>query len=102
MAAVERVTLTLPEDLLREMDRHESNRSEFVAEAIRRELDRRRRAGLRRSLHNPHRESAEIAEQGIAEWSRALPDEDAEALVDSSAGKAIRWAPGEGWTEAPE
>jgi hypothetical protein len=28
-----------------------------------------------------------------------LPEEDTEALVDSSAGKAVRWVPGEGWVE---
>ena len=99
MTHFERVTVTLPEDLLRDIDRREKNRSKFVAEAVRRELDRRRRDELRRSLDNPHPESAELAEQGLEDWSRGLPEEDAEALVDSSAGKAVRWAPGEGWVE---
>jgi hypothetical protein len=54
---------------------------------------------LRRSLENPHPESAELAEQGLDEWTRDLPDEDTEALLNSSAGKAVRWAPGEGWLE---
>lgn len=99
MAGVERVTVSLPNDLLREIDRRESNRSKFVAEAVRREIDRLRRAELGRSLRNPHPESAELAEQGLEEWSRGLPDEDAEALVDSSAGRAVRWVPGEGWVE---
>ena len=66
------------------------------------ELDRRRRAELRRSLQNPHPESAELAEQGIEEWTRGLPEEDAEALVDWSAGKPVRWAPGQGWVEGRE
>jgi metal-responsive CopG/Arc/MetJ family transcriptional regulator len=39
MANVERVTTTLPEDLVRDIDRREKNRSRFVAEAVRRELD---------------------------------------------------------------
>ena len=69
------------------------------AEAVRRELDRRRRAELRRSLENPHPESAELAEQGLEEWSRGLPEEDGEALVEASSGKAIRWVHGEGWVE---
>ena len=99
MASVERVTVTLPDDLVRDIDRREKNRSKFVAEAVRRELDRRRRDELRRSLENPHPESTELAEQGLEEWSRGLPDEDAEALVDGSAGKAVRWVPGEGWVE---
>jgi len=94
-----RVTVTLSNDLLRDIDRREKNRSKFVAEAVRRELDRRRRAELLRSLENPHPESAELAEQGLEEWSRELPEEDGEALVDRSAGKAVRWVPGEGWVE---
>ncbi|MCC6587378.1 MAG: hypothetical protein IT168_11850 [Bryobacterales bacterium] len=99
MANVERVTISLTADLLRDMDRREKNRSKFVAEAVRRELDRRRRAELRRSLQQPHPESADIAEQGLEEWTRGLPEEDAEALLDSKAGKAVRWVPGEGWLE---
>ncbi len=99
MPNVGRVTVTLPEDLLRDIDRRERNRSKFVAEAVRRELDRRRRAELRRSLENPHPESAELAEQGLEEWSRGLPEEDGEALVEASSGKAIRWVHGEGWVE---
>lgn len=99
MPSVERVTVTLPDDLIRDIDRLEKNRSRFIAEAVRRELDRRRREELRRSLDNPHPESHEVAELGFEEWSRGLPDEDAEALVDSSAGKAVTWVPGSGWVE---
>src|SRR6266568_2878994 len=90
MASMERVTVTLPDELVREIDRREKNRSKFVAEAARYELDRRRRAELRRSLQNPHRESAEFAEQGLDEWTRNLPEEDTEALVDSRAGKPVQ------------
>lgn len=46
MANVQRVTVTLPDDLLKEIDRRESNRSKFVAEAVHRELERRRRAEI--------------------------------------------------------
>lgn len=102
MAGVERVTVTLPNDLLRDIDRREKNRSKFVTEAVRHELDRRRRAELRRSLQNPHPESAEFAEQGLEEWTRGLPEEDTEALVDRSAGTPVRWVPGEGWVEERE
>jgi Arc/MetJ-type ribon-helix-helix transcriptional regulator len=102
MASVERVTVTLPDDLVRDIDRREKDRSKFVAEAVRRELDRRSRAELHRSLQNPHPESAELAEQGFEEWTRGLPEEDTEPLVDSSAGKAVRWVPGEGWVEERE
>lgn len=99
MPNIERVTVTLSNDLLREIDRREKNRSKFVADAVRRELDRRRRIELQRSLENPHPESEALAEQGLEEWSRGLPEEDAEALVDGSAGRAVRWVPGKGWVE---
>lgn len=102
MAGVDRVTVTLPHDLVRDIDRREKNRSKFIAEAVLNELDRRRRDELRRSLHNPHPESAELAEQGLEEWTRGLPEEDAAALVDSNAGRPIRWVSGEGWVEGRE
>ena len=102
MASVERVTVTLPSDVVRDIDRRSKNRSKFVAEAVRYELDRRRRDELHRSLQNPHAESAVLAEQGLEEWALSLPDEDTEALVDSSAGDPVRWVPGEGWVEGRE
>jgi hypothetical protein len=53
MAGIERVTVTLSDNLLRDIDRREKNRTKFIAEAVRHELERRRRAELRRSLENP-------------------------------------------------
>ncbi len=94
---LERVTVTLPNDLVKDIDRREKNRSRFVTEAVRRELQRRRRAELRRSLDNPHPESVQLADQGLDDWARSLPDEDAESLVNSRAGRPVRWVPGEGW-----
>ena len=44
MADIERVTVTLPNDLVRDNDRQEKNRSKFIAEAVRHEPERRRRA----------------------------------------------------------
>ena len=102
MSSVGRVTVTLPLDLVRDIDRRETNRSKFVAEAVRNELDRRRRAELRRSLQNPHPESAVLAEQGLEEWARGLPEEDTEALVDTSGGTPVCWVAGEGWVEGRE
>jgi hypothetical protein len=67
--------------------------------AVHRELDRRRREELRRSLRSPHPESADLAEMGIQEWARKLPQEDAAELVDASAGRVVRWVPGQGWIE---
>jgi hypothetical protein len=94
--------VTLPLDLVRDIDRQERNRSKFVAAAVRNELDRRRREELRRSLHNPHPETAEFADEGFESWARSLPEEDAAALVDNSAGRPVRWIAGEGWVEEPE
>src|ERR1035438_1827858 len=97
MPNVERVTVSLPNDLVRDIDRLENNRSKFVAEAVRRELDRRLRAELRRSLKNPHPDSAGLAEQGFEEWTSGLPEEEAEALVTGGAEKPVRWVSGKGW-----
>jgi hypothetical protein len=97
MASVDSVTVTPPYELVRDIDRREKNRSKFVAEAVRNELDRRRREELRRSLNNPHLESTNLTEERLEEWTRGLPQEDTEALVDSNAGKPVRWVPGEGW-----
>ena len=43
MAKTERVTVTLPGEVVQEVDRREQNRSRFVLDAIRHELERRRR-----------------------------------------------------------
>ncbi len=120
MSNMERVTVTLSSDLLRDLDRRERNRSKFVAEAVRNELVRRRRAELRRSLQDTHPESASLArkgcvghphciqvkrpahsvlratyleaEQGLEEWVAASPSVGswARAAMDCS---IRRWAP---------
>ena len=92
----ERVTVTLPEELVREIDRHARNRSTFIVRSIQRELDRRRREELRRSLRNSHPEGRMFAEAGATEWLVGLPDGD-EDLVDPTDGEAVRWIPGTGW-----
>ena len=97
MATTDRVTVTLPTDLVEEIDRREANRSRFVLEAVRRELQRRRREELRRSLRSPHPDSVRTAESGIRDWARGLPRERAGGLVDIEKGTAVRWVPGRGW-----
>jgi hypothetical protein len=99
MPAHARVTVTLPEDVVRDIDRVEENRSKFVLEAVRRELARRRREELRRSLRASHPESSVVAEAGLDEWAARLPDEPASDLVDLDAGTSVSWVPGEGWLE---
>lgn len=100
MPTNERVTVTLPADVVREIDRIEKNRSKFVLEAVRHELKRRRRQHLQRSLRSPHSEGGQLAEAGFGEWASGLPEEDASDLVDMEAGTPVRWVPGEGWVEA--
>ena len=97
MPASERVTVTLPAEVVRDIDRREKNRSKFVLDAVRHELARRRREGLRRSLRSPHSESEPLAEAGFDDWVGGLPDEDASALVDAKAGTPVRWVLGKGW-----
>ena len=95
--SLSRVTVTLPEDVLAEMDRTASNRSRFVLEAVTRELARRRRAALRVSLSTPHPDSFVVAEAGVGEWGRALPAEDTEGLLEPAQGRRVRWVEGKGW-----
>jgi hypothetical protein len=97
--SLSRVTVTLPEELVAEMDRSAANRSRFVLEAVTRELARRRRVALRLSLSSPHSESLAVAETGVGEWGRSLPSEDAEGLLDPSQGRRLRWVEGKGWKE---
>lgn len=98
MATTVRVTVTLPIELVERIDRLERNRSRFMAEAAERELIRRRREGLFRSLKTPHPEAADLADTSLADWTASLPLED-EALVDVSAGTPVHWVAGQGWTE---
>ena len=98
MSTTERVTVTLPIDLLERIDRLERNRSRFMAEAAERELLRRRREGLLRSLATPHVETVDLADASLADWSATLPVED-EDIVDVTSGTPVRWIPGQGWMD---
>lgn len=96
MSSTERVTVTLPIELVEGIDRIERNRSRFIAEAVAHELALRRREGLLLSLKNPHPEAAELADAGVTEWGASLPAGD-DDLVDVAAGKSVRWVEGQGW-----
>lgn len=98
MSTTERVTVTLPSDVVEGIDRFERNRSRFITVAVEHELVRRRREGLLRSLASPHLEGAELAETGLSEWDASLPAGD-EGLVDEAAGMPVRWVEGQGWVE---
>lgn len=95
-----RVTVTLPAELVDEIDRREKNRSRFVLEAVQREVRRRRREELRRSMASPHPESTELAEAGFGEWAAGSQRGESEELLDPEAGKPIRWLAGKGWLDA--
>jgi len=99
MPNTERVTVTLPAEVVRSIDSLEPNRSKFILEAVNRELQRRRRRELQRSLRSPHPESVELAEAGFKDWAQSLPEEDASDLVRLDSGKAVRWIPNKGWVE---
>lgn len=95
----ERVTVTMPAELVAGIDRYERNRSRFIAEAVRHELKRRRRLELLRSLESPHPESLATATLGLQTWGDALPDHDGD-LLDPAAGLPLRWSAEHGWQDA--
>ena len=95
---MKRVTVTLPNEVVEEIDRWEKNRSRFVLEASLKELEHRRREELERSLANPHAESEWVAEQGLEDWGAGVLSDD-EDLLDSDARMQVRWTPDEGWIE---
>ncbi|HYX20505.1 MAG TPA: hypothetical protein VFA98_06625 [Thermoanaerobaculia bacterium] len=97
--AAARVTVTLPPELVAEIDRRERNRSRFVLDAVRREVERRRREELRRSLASPHPETSMLVDGGLDDWgTRESWREDA-GLLDSEASRPVRWVEGRGWVE---
>lgn len=94
----ERVTVTMPAELVAGIDRYERNRSRFIAEAVRHELKRRQRQELQRSLEDPHPDSLATSSLGLQSWAESLPTGEAE-LLDPAAGVPVRWSPGQGWQE---
>ena len=76
------------------------NRSRFILEAVRHELERQRRQELRLSLQNPHEESKQVAELGMKDWCAGL-SEDSD-LVDPGSGHGVRWRADEGWSNLDE
>ena len=99
MSTTERITISLPAEMVKGIDRLERNRSRFIAEAIERELARRRRATLLSSVRAPHPETVDLADAGLGDWTADLPDD--EALVDVAGGTAVRWVEAQGWVKGP-
>ena len=81
MSNAERVTVTLPAELLAGIDGFERNRSRFITEAVEHELVRRRREKLLRSLQMPHPESRELDDADLLDWASHLPDADSGLVV---------------------
>ena len=96
-----RITITLPGEIVRDIDKRERNRSRFVLEAVEHELENRRREELLASVESPHPQSEEVAEAGVGEWGdwAAAGDEE---LLDAEAGSSVRWSPERGWVEVDE
>ena len=97
MGATERVTVTLAVELVQGIDRLERNRSRFVAQAVERELRRRRHDALLHSVQSPHPDTTGLIDTGLGDWSADLPDD--EGLVDLAGGTSVRWNEGDGWTK---
>lgn len=97
-ASSERVTVTMPAELIAGIDRFERNRSRFIADAVRYELKRRRRQELLRSLDEPHPDSITTASLGLESWRQSLPAGD-ENLLDPRGGTALHWSEEQGWQE---
>ena len=92
-----RVTVTLPTEILSEIDKADTNRSRFILEAVRREVERRRREDLGKSLNHPHPETSALESAGLAEWFES-GTRDVEELLDPDQGVEILWIPGAGWS----
>jgi hypothetical protein len=86
----------MPQEIVEEIDRMTNNRSRFILDAVRHELDRQRREELRLSLRNPHAEASQVAEWGMREWCAGLPDDS--DLLDPASGRPVRWRRDEGWS----
>ncbi len=99
MGSTERVTVTLAAELVEGIDRLERNRSRFIAQAVERELSRRRHDALLRSVENPHPDTTGLVDTGLGDWTADLPDD--EGLVDMAGGTSVRWIEGQGWMKDP-
>ncbi|MCP9807927.1 hypothetical protein KBY58_00580 [Cyanobium sp. HWJ4-Hawea] len=97
-ALSERVTVTMPAELVAGIDRIKRNRSRFIAEAVRHELKRRQQQELLRSLEEPHPDSLPTSELGLESWSQELPEGD-QNLLDPNDGVSLHWESGKGWQE---
>jgi len=98
MPASSRVTITLPTEILSEIDRGDKNRSRFILEAVQREIVRRKKEALQRSLTQPHPDSQALESADLQAWFQA-GEGDASELLDFNEGVEVHWIPGTGWMQ---
>lgn len=70
MRMKEGVTVAIPEEVVRDIDRTGHNGSRLILQAVHNELERRRKDELRRSLRAPHPESERLAQAGAGTRKR--------------------------------
>jgi hypothetical protein len=81
MSTFERVTVTLPAELVAGIDRPKGTAARFIAEAVEHELARRRREALFDSVKNPHPETMDMADSGLGDWTAGLPDDEGSSIL---------------------
>ena len=102
MHSKEQIKVTLPEDVIRDIDRVHGDRDKFVLELVRLELQRRRHQESWRTSVDPLPERFHASEMELDDWGQDSPEGDLFGLVDLKTGAAVRWIPGKGWVEATE
>jgi hypothetical protein len=100
MEPLEHVTIAISTDLAENIDRFDPNRSVFIRTAVEREVARRNREDLLRSLRDPHPDTVDFVDEGFSDWCASLPAED-EGLLELDSGTPVRWDPEGGWIEEP-
>ena len=94
--AAERVTVTLPGEIVDAIDRRAKNRSKFILGAVQQELERRKKEELMQSLKHPHPEAVEWTDEDFDDWCDEADAEDL-GLLDVNRARSVEWQPGKGW-----
>lgn len=98
MASSERITVTLPSNLLHGIDARSRNRSSYVQKALRHEFERESQLKLKESLDSPHPATGSFEDSEYQAWFNSIPAEDTD-FIDREAGVSVRWVAGSGWEE---
>lgn len=95
--AAQRITLTLPSEVVTAIDRTTHDRDSFVTDAVRHEIDRRREDQLQRSLDRPHPETSMANKSVPRDWPTGVPHDEWDELLTSELGQDICWEEEKGW-----